>query len=247
MRGILSQEKDISLYDLPTRGLFYKPDFEISIRKADMEDIIDYEFNYDKENLYSVIESIKKVVSNNVKFSDGYKFEDVKSVDIIFLFIEIVKFSMNKKIEISYFNDEIGKPDTIEFDSISYNYFNFDKFNHIKENGEIEVDGYKFSMPSIGIENCLTQFLINKSSDKDAAKWNDYNYDFLFFMGGRNNLSFSEIENLVTIFNFDIEQSEKQKIKKIVKEFSNISGYSLQKNGKVIDVKSKLDLETIWK
>ena len=76
IRGILSQSKKIETSNLPTQGLFYKPDFEIRIKKAEMEDIIDYEFNYDKENLYAVIESVKNVVKKNIQFSKNYKFED---------------------------------------------------------------------------------------------------------------------------------------------------------------------------
>ena len=106
---------------------------------------------------------------------------------------------------------------------------------------------YRDEMISDGIENCLTHFLIKKSDTPDAKKWNSYSYDFLFFVGNKNNLTFDEIENLVTIFNFDIEEVEQNKIREIVKEFMKVVGYSLQLNGKVIDVKSKLDLETIWK
>jgi hypothetical protein len=82
MRGLVSQSKKIEISKLPTQGLFYLPDFEMKIRKADMEDIIDYEYNYDKENLYAVIESVKKIVKNNTVFNTEYKFEDLKSVDI---------------------------------------------------------------------------------------------------------------------------------------------------------------------
>ena len=102
-------------------------------------------------------------------------------------------------------------------------------------------------MPSIGIENCLTHFLVSKSGELDSKKWNDYSYDFLFFVGNKNNLTFSEIENLVTIFNFDLGISEQEKIRNIVYTFMGVVGYSLQTNGRIVDVKSKLDLETIWK
>jgi hypothetical protein len=247
MRGLLSQTKKIETSSLPSQGLFYKPDFELRIKKADVEDIIDYEYNYDKDNLYMVIESVKKIVSSNTQFSKNYKFEDIKSVDIIFIFLEIVKLTMNKTIKIPFFNDEMGKPDLIEFSNKTFNYFNFDKYEVDKKNGEIVIDNYRFSMPSIGIENCLTNFLVLKSDDVDAKKWNSYNYDFLFFVGNKNNLTFSEIENLVTIFNFDLEPSEQDKIRKIVKEFMGVVSYSLQINGRVVDVKSKLDLEAIWK
>jgi hypothetical protein len=247
MKGILSTTKKIEVGSLPSQGIFYKPDFELKIKKADLEDIIDYEYNYDKENLYAVIESVKKIVFKNTQFSNNYKFEDIKSIDIIFIFLEIVRFTMNKSIEIPFFNDEMGKSDIIEFSSKTFNYFDFSKYELDRENAEIILDDYKFSMPSIGIENCLTNFLLSKYGDKDVKKWNNYNYDFLFFVGNKNNLTFSEIENLVTIFNFELDHVEQQKIRKIVEEFMVVVGYSLQMNDKVIDVKSKLDLETIWR
>jgi hypothetical protein len=82
-------------------------------------------------------------------------------------------------------------------------------------------------MPSIGVENCLTSFLMEKSTQVGGKKYASYNYDFLFFIGNKNHLSFSEIENLITIFNDDIEESEQNKIKKIVKNFIEMVGYSL--------------------
>jgi hypothetical protein len=247
MRGILSTTKKIEVGSLPSQGIFYKSDFELRIRKADMEDIIEYEYNYDSESIYVVLESVKKIVLKNTQLSNNYKFEDIKSVDVIFIFLEIVKFTMNKSIKIPFFNDEMGRPDFIDFGDKTFNYFDFIKYKVDKNNEEIILDGYKFSMPSIGIENCLSKFLVSKSNDKDANKWNDYNYDFLFFVGNKNNLTFTEIENLVTIFNFELDNIEQEKIRKIVEEFMSLSSYSLKINDKVIDIKSKLNLENIWK
>jgi hypothetical protein len=63
---------------------------------------------------------------------------------------------------------------------------------------EIIINDYRYWNAFYWNRNCLTQFLIDKSNWPDANKWNKYNYDFLFFCGNKNNLSFSEIENLVT-------------------------------------------------
>ena len=249
IRGILNQTKKIDIISLPTQGLFYKPDFEIKIKKAEMEHIIDYELNYDKDNLYVVIESVKKIVRNNTLFSKGYVFEDIKSVDIIYLFLEIVKISLKKPIEIPYFNDEKGHVDMVKFENENFNYFDFSNYMkyYDKENAELLIDGWKFSMPSIGIENCLTQFLFHKSDKKDADKWNNYSYDFLFFVGNHNNLSFDEIENLVMIFNVELEHHEQKKINSIIKKFMNLTKHSLKIDNKVVEIKSKIDLSTIWK
>ena len=102
-------------------------------------------------------------------------------------------------------------------------------------------------MPCIGVENSLTQFLVHKSQDPDSEVYNDYSYDFLYFLGHKSNLSFEEIENLIQIFNFDMDESDQRKIRKIVKDLSVIGKYSLKKDSQVIDVTAKIDLGAIWK
>lgn len=249
IRGLLGQTKKIDVKFLPTQGIFYPEDFELKIKKADMEDIIDYEYNFDRDNIFAMIESVKKIVKNNTIFNKDYKYEDIKSVDIVYVFLEIVKFTTNKKIEFSYFNDKIGKPDKLEFTSSNFNYFDFSKWSkdYDKEMREFVFNGYRFSMPSIGLETCLTEFLVSKSEEPNSAVYNSYNYDFTFFVGNKNKLTFSEIENLIQIFTFDLDSSEQKKIREIKQNFLGLINYSIKSDGKVIEFKSKLDLETIWK
>ena len=109
------------------------------------------------------------------------------------------------------------------------------------------MDGFRFSMPSIGVENALTNFLLNKINDINASYYNQKSYDFLFFLGDKNSLSDDEIENLITIFNYDIDDEEKSKIKNIIHKFKDLIGYSIRVDDKIIDLKSNLDLENIWK
>jgi hypothetical protein len=245
IKSVLSNTKKIDLTKLPSQGYFYQTDFFIKIKKASIEDIIEYEHNYSKENLYSVIEAIKKIVRKNTTFSTGYYFEDIKSVDVVYIFLEIVKYSLNKKINISYFNDKIGKEDFIEFDSSNFNYFDFSNYEYDSENREILVDGYRFSMPSIGVENCLTYYLSNKLEHNKS--YGDYNYDFIFLTGNANNLTFEQIDNLVTIFNVDLDDSELELIGNMNRKFMDVIGYSLKVNNRIVDLKSKLNLEKIWK
>lgn len=244
-KGILNSSKKVNLKKLPSQGLFYPDDFEIRIKKADLEDIIDYEYNFDKENIYLVVESLKKIVRNNTIISKPYHFEDLKSVDLVFLFLEIVKFTNNKKILIPYYNTKLSKKDMIEFGDINFNYFDFSKYEFDKETKEILIDGYRFTMPSIGVENCLTLYLANKI--KEGFNVSDYFYDFIFFIGNKSYLSNEEIENLVIIFNIDMEDSENKILNGIVNRFIPIIGYSLKINDEIVDIKTKIDLETIWK
>lgn len=250
LKGLLNLQKKIDVKILPSQGLFYPVDFEITIKKADIEDIIEYEHNYIKDDLGSIINKLKKIVEKNSIFSSCYEFSDLKSIDIIFLFLEIVKFTKGKSISLTYFDDELGKENVIEFSSNHFNYFKLNELllsKYNKESRQFIIDDFKFSLPSIGVENCITNYLISKSDEYDAIKYNDYNYDFIFFLGNKRNVTFNEIDNLIQIFNYDIEVDDRKKIRSIVKMFNPIQKYSLKRGNKIIEMNSKIDLEKIWK
>ena len=131
-----------------------------------------------------------------------------------------------------------------------FNYFKLPKEtlkNYDSENKEFVIDGFRYSLPSIGVENCITNYLISKSNEPDAIRYNNYNYDFIYFLKNKRSVSFQEIENLIQIFNEDIEIEDRKKIRKLIKSFQPIQKYSLKKGDKVIEINSKIDLEKIWK
>lgn len=250
IKNLLIHKIKIDVKKLPSQGFFYNDDFEIYIKKVDIEDIKEYENGYDKENLSVVLKKLKKIVEKNVILSKKYTYNHIKSIDIVFLFLEIVKLTRNKEIKIEYYNDEKAKNEFIDFDSKNFNYYKvsdelFDKWN--EKERIFDINGYKYSLPSIGIENCLTMYLISKSYEEDAIKYNEYNYDFTFFLGNRESVNFNEIENLIQIFNFDIEEDEYKKIEYVIRLLNPIQKYSLKKGNKVIDMNSKINLEKIWK
>ena len=235
---------------LPSQGLFYKKDFEINIKKASKEDILDYEKNYVKDDIGTVIYLIKKIVEKNIKLSGGYVYEDIKSIDIIFIFLEIVKITKGKPINLMYFDKETDKEGKIEFGSKYFNYFQFTNKllqNYSNEDRSFTINGYKYTLPSIGVENSLTNFLIVKSGEEDAFNYNNYTYDFTYFVGDKNNLKFKEIENLIQIFNFDMDKDEMKKMKEVIKTFLPLQRYSLKKDGRIVEMNSKINLEKIWK
>jgi len=235
---------------LPSQGLFYKKDFEINIKKASKEDILDYEKNYVKDDIGTVIYLIKKIVEKNIKLSGGYVYEDIKSIDIIFIFLEIVKITKGRPINLLYFDKETDSEGKIEFGSKYFNYFQFTNKllqNYSNEDRSFTINGYKYTLPSIGVENSLTNFLIVKSSEEDAFNYNNYTYDFTYFVGDKNNLKFKEIENLIQIFNFDMDKDEMKKMKEVIKTFLPLQRYSLKKDGRIVEMNSKINLEKIWK
>jgi hypothetical protein len=244
--GLTNHQKKLDLKTLPTQGVFYPNDFFIKIKKAKLEDIIEYEYNFKKDNLYIVVESIKKVVMKNCFLPRNYDFAQIKSVDLVFIFLEIVKFTMKKEIIVEYYDEYSEKNDKIEFNSKNFNYFDFSTYERDEETAEILIDGYRFSMPSVGVENCLTFYILDKMKDK-SQDWESKSFDFIFFCGNKGHLTTEEMDNLVIIFNEDLDSKEQKKVEDIIEIFMKIVGYTLIIDGRQVEIKSKIDLENVWK
>lgn len=247
LKGIRNS-KEIRKEKLPSLGLFYKDDFRLFIKKASDAQVNEYLKDYDSENIGVIIHKMKKVVKECTTYSEGYSFRDVKSIDIIFIFLEIVKYTKNKKISFYFFDSETGKKEIVDFSENSFNYYSLDHIMkyYDNENKIFEINNYKYSLPSIGVEDSLTKFLVDKLDDEDAESYNDYFFDFTHFLSDKNELSNREIDNLIQIFNFEITAEEMDKIQEIMVAFIPLQKYTLIKDGKKIDINSKMDLEKIW-
>jgi hypothetical protein len=248
-RKIFIRKRKIDIKLLPSQGLFYKNDFKITVVPASKKDISDYEKNYVKDDVGVVIYYIKKIIQKNIIISEGYKFEDIKSIDVIFIFLEIVSITKGRPINLIYFDKNKDKEQKIEFGPTNFNYFKIGdllKYYDYDERCFI-LGGYKYTLPSIGVENCLTNFLIIKSAEENSGVYNSYFYDFTHFVGHKNHLRYKEIENLLQIFNFDMDSDEIMIIKNIINTFAPIQRYSLVKDGRVVEMTSKINLEKIWR
>ena len=109
LKDLIFSQKKIDKSKLPSQGLFYKDDFFIFIKKAKEDDIKEYEKNFVKNNLAVIIQKVKQIVENNIILSKGYIFEDIKSIDVVFLFLEIVKYTKNQNIMINYVDEVNNK------------------------------------------------------------------------------------------------------------------------------------------
>ena len=241
IHGLLGFRKEVDLSKLPSLGLFYKDNLKIWIKKTDDEDVFKYEFNYDPEKISSVIDGIKSILKSSLVISNG-NFGDIKSIDIIFLFLEIVKFKKNKDIKITY--DGGGVSNTISFGPNTFNYCDVsDVMKYYNKDLKVfDIDGWKFSAPSISIEESVTNYLIHKNDESLFQ----LNYNFINFMGDKKELNFDEIENLIQIFNYDLPKEDNEKIGEIISMFFGMMKYSLIKDGLVIDMNAKMDLSKIW-
>jgi len=239
----LTNQKVLPVKELPTQGLFYEDDFTIRIKKASADDILLYNFNYIKDDISTILQETKRIIKNNIVLNKKYTYEDIKSNDLLYIFFEIVKFTTAKDILVP-FKDIFENISHVPFDAKHFNYFNYDKLGCLynSETHEFEKYGYRFSLPSVGVENCLVDYLF-KENDSNGVK---NNYDFLFFLGNKNYLSDNEINNLITIFTEDLDEKEKEKIEEIVDTIYPAIGYTLKYNNKIVDLDMKIDFETLF-
>jgi len=233
---------EIDVENLPSRGIFYKDDFKIKVKPAEQIDIDKYNSRYIDGNFVSIIGCIKLVIIDNIKLSENYSFNNLSSIDILYIFLEIVKITKNDYIYIKHNGIRT------KFCSENFNYFNI-KEDLIKffdaENKEFVYDGFKYSLPTVGVETSITRFLYDMSSENRLDNFSESSYDFLYFLGGKIRLTNDEIENLITIFNEELSYKDKETISAIVEKFKPFSKYSLKTSNGVVPLDG-INLKHIW-
>lgn len=240
----LVNQKRIPINELPTQGFFYPEDFTLTIKKASSDDILLYNFNYIKDDISVILYETKRIIRNNIILGENYNYEDLKSNDLLYIFFEIVKFTMGREILVPY-KDIFDNISYVPFDAKYFNYFNYSKMECVynSKTREFEKNGWRFSLPSVGVETCLVDYLFHLAENNEDLK---KNYDFLFFLGNKNYLSEDEISNLITIFTDDLEHKSKIEIKEIIDLIYPSIGYTLKYNNKIIDLDLKIDFETLF-
>lgn len=233
---------DIILSELPSRGIFYPNDLEIKIKSSDQKDIDNYNSMYVDNDFISIFASVKRIVKNNTKLSKDYTFNNIVSIDILYLFLQIVKKTKGKDIYL-----DTTKHGKVKFSPDNFNYFKLDKylkyFNY--ETREFIYNDFKYSLPTVGAETCVSKFMYDMWSNNRLSEFSEASYDFLYFLGGRTYLSNDEIENLVSIFNDEMPDTDKKAIETIVKRFKPLSKYSLKVNNTIVPLEN-IDLKLIW-
>jgi len=245
IKNFFIKKKKLNIKLLPSQGFFYEDDFQLYIKKASKKDIDSYKDGFISTDLGIILNKVKNLVFNNI--ITNYDFDYIRSIDIIYIFFEIVKFTKNKPFDIEYFDTD-GNKKKIEFSSKYFNYFDFEQFKENWNSNDkcFDINKYKYTLPSISIENCLTDFLYYRSIDGNTEKWNEYNYDFIYFLGKKEFLTFDEIENLIQIFNYDLSEEESEKVVNIIKSFRKLQRYTLIDNGFEVDLSTRVNLGEVW-
>ena len=239
---LFGKKRAIDTKKLPSLGLFYKPDFSIKIRKAALQDIQEYNEKFEK-SLLVVLNNVKTIIERNIILPVGYTIDDIRAIAMMYIFLEIVRWSMDRNdINVSIDGENIG------FMS-NFNYFQIPEL-YINDYTELEnsflVDGWRFSLPSIGIERSVTNFLITKEKMGTYEKYVDYNWNFMYFVHDKGELTIQEIDNLLVIFNDDMSDEDKEKIDDIIDTFSGFLRYHVNYKDKSVAIDNNIDLEHIW-
>ncbi len=237
--------RKIDIQTLPSMGMFYNDDMNIYIRKASKKVIEQYNISYSDRNPIDVLSSIKKVLESCAILNKNYTFSDIKGVDVMFLFIEIVKYTKDKDIYID--NNGVD----IEFSSNTFLYnknssFIKDYYDPIKKC--INYDGYSATLPSIGIEQSIINYISENYIIHDEDKWFNYSYDFMYFLSDKSEITNADFLNLICLFNDDMSEDERKSVRKIVNNLLSYANYSLIDGyNNIIDLKSKINFKEIWK
>lgn len=244
LKGIVNYKKSrkIDLKTLPSRGLFYPDDLTIRVTEASEDDITYYKANYISDSIY-IIRLIKIIVKNNTILSKGYDFFDISSIDIMYIFFEILKYTNSDEILIYYPNG------SIMFNTHNFKYFELtdEIMSHYNKKEKcFDIKGFKYKTPCIGIEQSTTKFITDSVEKGDLEDVKDKEYDFMYFMGDKKHLTYEEIYNILTVFNEDLDDEDKETISEIMSMFKGMNNYELITPDNDIVEMSSLDLSKVW-
>lgn len=231
---------------LPTRGIFYPENIEISVTKASEETIKMYNSEISKTNddINLLLHLINKVVENHIIVKNS-TYHNLKSLDLLYLFIYIVRITTEKPYMVKY---ELPNKTTgeIELNEENFMYMSLDRISshfdfYNKEKKQIILNnGFMFSLPSIGIETKIVEFI---RANEDKFEFNDLN--FIYFMGNGNDVSFEEIENVIISFE-ELDSETYIEIRDFVHVYEEEQRFKLLKDNVFVDLKSGLHFNDLW-
>ena len=222
--GGKKKQHEVDILKLPSQGYFYPDGLEMYINKGDIDDQLVYQHGVSNSNIFGIISTIKSILAKRIDFNiDDFEFDRVRAIDVFFLFIEFIKYTTGSKI---YFEG-------VEFSKKNFVYFDFDQFsnNYDKEKLGFVFEDWCFSLPSIGIETSLSEFSYEISMRGKSDQYKDKNYNLIYFLGDKTNLSYKEMISLLDLFE-DLDPKDQSDINDIVEKFSKTGAYYLIEKGK---------------
>lgn len=215
---------NVDIKFLPSQGYFYPKNIKITLYRGSSEDYNYFTKNIENSNFFGIIETIKIILKRRIDLKpSNFNFDNIKAIDIFYLFLEFIKLTTGHKIFFS----------SVEFCSDNFMYFDFEKFtdNYNKKSREYIFNGWKFSLPSIGIETSLNRFSYDITIKGDLKKFQNSNYNLIYFLGHVSTLDYDQMINIVYTMD-DLSKEDEEYINSIVDMFSNVGIYLLIMEGK---------------
>lgn len=214
------KKKVVDLNKLPSKNLFYPQGFKITLKPVEKTYIENFKTSFISSNKNPILISrlMKKIVKNSIIEKDN--FEEILSIDIMYLFIIIVNISYSDKFKIEE----------------KLKHFNFDKYRDYYNDQEkvFEIKGFKYAPPKCLIQEDVINFVLNTGL-KRQKEIPERALNFIFFIKDKKRLKTEEIDNLLTIFSEELSDNDKKLINLIVQKFSGMNIYKL-KNNKVLNI-----------
>lgn len=243
---IFGKKIELEVKKLPSMGLFYDDEFKIFIKKMEIEEIFLFKKEYDFNNIFKITESIRRVVEKHTIYSKGYNIDDLSSIDLMYVFYNIIALTKNKPINFIYQYNNILK--NIPFTEATFRYAKLDKLleNYDPKTKTVNVGSYRLKYPTIGIEKSIYNFIIDMGKQNKIDDYKDYNYNFMYFVPDKKTLTYEEIDNLLILFNNELPDDLQKTITEALGIISDNMGYKLysKEDDSVIDI-SSIDLKNI--
>ena len=230
--------KNINIKSLPSQGYFYPKNLKILIYAGNSDDHSYFLKNLLNSNIFGIIEIVKKILKKKIKISPkNFNFNELKAIDIFYIFIEFIKITTNETV---YFGG-------IEFKSENFMYFNFEDYSEhydpIKR--EYVFEGWKFSLPSIGIESSLNKFSHEITIRGELQKYQNSNLNLIYFLGKETELNYQGMINIINIME-ELSAEDEEYINSIVKKFNNANVYILVTEGRDPVKISPTMIKEVW-
>lgn len=216
----------VNNYELPSRGYFYPSDFKIILTRIDIDDVRNVFTRVSnttpKMTSYVMMVLINNILIDQIILNKGYSYDMLVSIDILYLFLELIKFSKGSDVDIN----------GVAFKSDNFEYFDFDDWGEYydAEKRAFIFDGWEMRLPSVGAYQSVIDYAILKGKNAD----NNIDLTLLYFLKENSYfMGVSEIENLSLCFN-DLSAKERERLKKITKKLEGHMTYRINDGEKEI-------------
>lgn len=209
---------------LPSQGVFYDDDFTISLKYPRSNDIefLNKSFETSEEKGFlNVAEIMKSFIQKNIVLSKNHVFEDILSIDITMIFI--IYYNNIKKEPLIINNQLLSSDNFMYFD------FGLYKKNYNQKEKNFEFNGFKYSPPTIRVENALYDFIdYIMTFNSDEIDYANSDFNFIFFMNKKTKLECADIINLINLFTFELSNVNKLIVENIISKFNPLMKYSFK-------------------